>query len=233
MPNGEADQFEASPCRAAPKDLPPSPTQHRIRWPDTDTTVRVRDTRPARTGRPPDTGTPTVRPPSRRSRPHASGPRPGAGRTGPHPPAAARTAAPTGARSRGRRRCHARRAAPPHRGRTARSADTSAPPTRSPRVGSETRRTPSGKELDGTSVGLAARGRILPTGYLIRQMQQTHRRRGVGTALMEEMERWARQQGATSVSLRTNLRSPLSMPFYEERMGYTRDGAVFRKRLRS
>jgi GNAT superfamily N-acetyltransferase len=100
-------------------------------------------------------------------------------------------------------------------------------------VGSETRRTPSGKELDGTSVGLAARGRILPTGYLIRQMQQTHRRRGVGTALMKEMERWARQQGATSVSLRTNLRSPLSMPFYEERMGYTRDGAVFRKRLRS
>jgi GNAT superfamily N-acetyltransferase len=60
-----------------------------------------------------------------------------------------------------------------------------------------------------------------------------YRRRGVGTALMTEMERWARQQGATSVSLRTNLRSPLSMPFYEERMGYTREGAVFRKRLRS
>jgi hypothetical protein len=35
------------------------------------------------------------------------------------------------------------------------------------------------------------------------------------------------------VSLRTSLRSPLSMPFYEERMGYMRDGAVFRKRLRS
>jgi GNAT superfamily N-acetyltransferase len=62
---------------------------------------------------------------------------------------------------------------------------------------------------------------------------ERYRRRGVGTALMKEMERWARQRGATSVSLRTNLRSPLSMPFYEERMGYTRDGAVFRKRLRS
>ena len=62
---------------------------------------------------------------------------------------------------------------------------------------------------------------------------ERYRRQGVGTALMKEMERWARQQGATSVSLRTNLRSPLSMSFYEERMGYTRDGAVFRKRLRS
>jgi GNAT superfamily N-acetyltransferase len=62
---------------------------------------------------------------------------------------------------------------------------------------------------------------------------ERYRRQGVGTALMTEMERWARQQGATSVSLRTSLRSPLSMPFYEERMGYMRDGAVFRKRLRS
>jgi len=62
---------------------------------------------------------------------------------------------------------------------------------------------------------------------------ERYRRQGVGTALMKEMERWARQQGATIVSLRTPLRSPMSMPFYEERMGYTRDGAVFRKRLRS
>ena len=62
---------------------------------------------------------------------------------------------------------------------------------------------------------------------------ERYRRRGVGTALMNEMERWARQRGASSVSLRTSLRSLLSMPFYEERMGYTRDGAVFRKRLRS
>jgi GNAT superfamily N-acetyltransferase len=62
---------------------------------------------------------------------------------------------------------------------------------------------------------------------------EPYRRRGIGTALMNEIERWARRQGATSVSLRTNLRSPLSMPFYEERMGYTRDGAVFRKRLHS
>jgi len=62
---------------------------------------------------------------------------------------------------------------------------------------------------------------------------EPYRRRGIGTALMNETERWARRQGATSVSLRTNLRSPLSVPFYEERMGYTRDGAVFRKRLRS
>jgi GNAT superfamily N-acetyltransferase len=48
---------------------------------------------------------------------------------------------------------------------------------------------------------------------------ERYRRQGIGTALMKETERWARQEGATSVSLRTNLRSPLSMPFYEERMG--------------
>lgn len=60
---------------------------------------------------------------------------------------------------------------------------------------------------------------------------ERHRRRGVGTALMTAVERWAWQHRATSVYLRTNLRSPLSVSFYEHRMGYTRDGVVFRKRL--
>jgi GNAT superfamily N-acetyltransferase len=58
-------------------------------------------------------------------------------------------------------------------------------------------------------------------------------RRGVGTALMDEVEHWAYQHGATTVSLHTNLRSPLSVSFYEDRMGYTRDGVIFRKWLES
>jgi GNAT superfamily N-acetyltransferase len=60
---------------------------------------------------------------------------------------------------------------------------------------------------------------------------ERYRRQGVGTALMTAVERWARQHRATSLYLRTNLRSPLSVSFYEHRMGYTRDGVVFRKRL--
>ncbi|HLQ56542.1 MAG TPA: GNAT family N-acetyltransferase [Streptosporangiaceae bacterium] len=58
-----------------------------------------------------------------------------------------------------------------------------------------------------------------------------YRRTGVGTALMKAVERWGREHGAALVALDTNIRSPLSVPFYEDRMGYLRHGVIFRKNL--
>ncbi len=60
---------------------------------------------------------------------------------------------------------------------------------------------------------------------------EEYRRAGLGTALMSAVEKWGREQGATLVTLDTNIRSPLSVPFYEDRMGYVRHGLIFRKNL--
>jgi len=43
---------------------------------------------------------------------------------------------------------------------------------------------------------------------------ETARRSGVGTALMTAIEAAARERGAEVVTLDTNLRSPVSVPFY-------------------
>lgn len=59
-----------------------------------------------------------------------------------------------------------------------------------------------------------------------------YRRRGVGTGLMEAVEEWGRSKGADVVVTDTNLNSPLSVPFYEKRMGYTRQAVLLRKALR-
>jgi GNAT superfamily N-acetyltransferase len=56
------------------------------------------------------------------------------------------------------------------------------------------------------------------------------RRRGVATALMQAVERWAREKGAGSIALDTYAQSPLSVPFYEA-VGYERASVVFEKRL--
>jgi GNAT superfamily N-acetyltransferase len=61
---------------------------------------------------------------------------------------------------------------------------------------------------------------------------ERYRRSGIGTALMTAVERWAASRDANLVSLDTNLQSPLSVPFYENRMGYTRHAVIFRKALR-
>ncbi len=55
-------------------------------------------------------------------------------------------------------------------------------------------------------------------------------RHGVGRALMEAAEGWAREQGATVMKTDTNYRSPVSVPFYES-LGYDRQSIVFRKPL--
>jgi GNAT superfamily N-acetyltransferase len=63
-------------------------------------------------------------------------------------------------------------------------------------------------------------------------VEERYRRRGVATRLMQAVEGWAREQGATLLSLETDLASPLSMPFYERRMAYHKRAVIFQKHLR-
>jgi GNAT superfamily N-acetyltransferase len=60
-----------------------------------------------------------------------------------------------------------------------------------------------------------------------------NRRRGVGTALMEAAEAWGRDRGARIAVLDTFIDSPMSVRFYEARMGYRRHSIVFSKPLTS
>lgn len=102
--------------------------------------------------------------------------------------------------------------------------------------------------VDGQVVGMvgAAVAPALPDGrwQLQRDLSRTrllvnallvadgYRRRGVGTALLTAAEEWGRRRGAAVVVTDTNLHSPLSVPFYEDRMGYLRRAVVLRKTLR-
>jgi GNAT superfamily N-acetyltransferase len=60
---------------------------------------------------------------------------------------------------------------------------------------------------------------------------EAYRRRGVGARLMDAVEEWGRDRGAVRSVLTTYHASPLSVPFYERRMGYARRSIVFEKRL--
>jgi GNAT superfamily N-acetyltransferase len=57
------------------------------------------------------------------------------------------------------------------------------------------------------------------------------RRRGVGTRLVEAAEAWGRSAGATIAETSTYHGSPLSVPFWEERMGYQEPSVNLRKTL--
>jgi GNAT superfamily N-acetyltransferase len=57
-------------------------------------------------------------------------------------------------------------------------------------------------------------------------------RLGIGRQLMQAAEAWARTRGAQVIVLDTWIHSPVSVPFYEQHMGYTRQAVVFSKRLR-
>jgi GNAT superfamily N-acetyltransferase len=61
---------------------------------------------------------------------------------------------------------------------------------------------------------------------------EEYRRKGVGTALTEAAETWGRRRGATVAATDTNLSSSLSVPFYENRMGYQRQAIILRKTLK-
>jgi GNAT superfamily N-acetyltransferase len=58
-----------------------------------------------------------------------------------------------------------------------------------------------------------------------------YKRRGVATRLVEAAEAWGRAHGASVALCDTFVDSPLSVPFWEERMGYRRRAIVFRKSL--
>jgi GNAT superfamily N-acetyltransferase len=62
-------------------------------------------------------------------------------------------------------------------------------------------------------------------------VEELYRRRGVASRLMRAVEGWARERGASLVSLETDIASPLSMPFYERRMAYQKRAVIFQKRL--
>jgi GNAT superfamily N-acetyltransferase len=53
----------------------------------------------------------------------------------------------------------------------------------------------------------------------------------VGTVLLEAAEAWGRTRGARVARLDTYAHSPVSVPFYEDHMGYRRRSIVFQKRL--
>jgi GNAT superfamily N-acetyltransferase len=62
-------------------------------------------------------------------------------------------------------------------------------------------------------------------------VERRHWRRGAGGALLLAAEDWARERGVAVVAIDTYVDSPVSVPFYEERMGYARRSISFRKRL--
>lgn len=55
-------------------------------------------------------------------------------------------------------------------------------------------------------------------------------RRGVGRALMNAAEEWARERGAEVMKTDTNLLSPVSVPFYAA-LGYEQQAVILRKPL--
>ncbi|WP_165968981.1 GNAT family N-acetyltransferase [Actinomadura sp. KC06] len=63
-------------------------------------------------------------------------------------------------------------------------------------------------------------------------VQRGHWRSGAGAGLMTAVEQWARAREAHLITLDTYAASPVSVPFYERRMGYQRQGIIFGKRLR-
>jgi GNAT superfamily N-acetyltransferase len=56
-------------------------------------------------------------------------------------------------------------------------------------------------------------------------------RRGLATRLVEAVEAWARSRGARAISAETYLDSAVSIPFWEQRMGYRRRSVKLTKRL--
>jgi GNAT superfamily N-acetyltransferase len=58
-----------------------------------------------------------------------------------------------------------------------------------------------------------------------------HQRRGLATRLVEAVEGWGRERGATLAATDTYVDSPLSVPFWQERMGYRPRSVVMWKRI--
>ena len=102
-------------------------------------------------------------------------------------------------------------------------------------------------EVDGVIVGkvsvaleepLDPNGRELQTDLNRRRLHinslgvaESHRRVGVGAALMRAAEEWGRERGAEVILLETEPNNPTSMPFYEQRMGFSVEAVIFRKEI--
>jgi len=56
-------------------------------------------------------------------------------------------------------------------------------------------------------------------------------RQRIGRQLLETTEAWGRSRGARVVQLDTAVNSPVSVPCYEQRMGYVRQSLILRKPL--
>ena len=63
------------------------------------------------------------------------------------------------------------------------------------------------------------------------QTADRFKRRGVATSLVEAAEQWGREKGALVAICDTYIDSPLSVPFWEKRMGYERRAVILRKPL--
>jgi GNAT superfamily N-acetyltransferase len=63
-------------------------------------------------------------------------------------------------------------------------------------------------------------------------VQQAYWRQGIGTQLLSIAEAWGRSQQADIVQLDTYSESPISIPFYQQRMGYRRRAVHLWKSLR-
>jgi GNAT superfamily N-acetyltransferase len=63
------------------------------------------------------------------------------------------------------------------------------------------------------------------------QTADKFKRRGVATRLVQAAEQWGREKGAAVATCDTYIESPLSVPFWEERMGYARRAIILRKPL--
>ena len=100
-------------------------------------------------------------------------------------------------------------------------------------------------EVDGEVVGALAARLLVPEGdapagrepgekrlridYLATAAD--HRRSGIGTRLVQAAETWGRASGATVAETTTFQDSALSVPFWEDRMGYEELSKTLEKRL--
>jgi GNAT superfamily N-acetyltransferase len=98
-------------------------------------------------------------------------------------------------------------------------------------------------EIDGEVVGALAGRLVEPTSADDPSESETRlridylataadrRRSGIGTQLVEAAERWGRGAGATIAETTAFRGSALSIPFWEDRMGYDEQPMSFEKRL--
>jgi GNAT superfamily N-acetyltransferase len=102
-------------------------------------------------------------------------------------------------------------------------------------------------EIDGEVVGYLGAHLIAPDEHARFQMVpylaaprlwidslgtlQSHWRRGVGSLLVEAAEAWGREHGAVVAMCDTWLGSPVSLTFWEGRMGYGRRAVILEKPL--